>query len=711
MISTNPSYYENLSSGLPLPSDISNSHKSHHNSSNNGSIGSNLTAGSVTVSASTRASLALSSSSYSSFSSSPSRTSASSSSSQHSFSNSTNSANYSSPKNHSANLAPARPPFSRTKSSSSFSSTTSSASSINSSSTPLNQSYLQVPSTTGPPLSSSNSNSMWSTGTYVSSSSLPAPPGLTNFGNSTSVNTNNNINNNSSNSNNNNDNAYTRSRPTPINIAKANENVTASAPSPRAAIVAGLRSATDRRHQQRAAVQQQQQVAQLQVQQSMGFFGDYPQPPFSQGTSQPKRNSLNSPTLASFQTLSNMTTPVASGFVGANIGGLMAPNPNYGNFGLVSPSPIVDPNNMLANLSMSPPSSPIPMERYQHQQYQNQYQHQPQNSQDKIDVHYLAALQQKQQELLATSRLIAQQQQQIQAAMAQAAAYQGVGSGDFSFLTENGANSNSNSINNSPVQGYAGLSNSASSISRRGSPIPSLHQLSQTIHRQRSNSNLSNDGNNKNNISSISDSYLYDNGSPLLPPSLPNTFMYYDQNQQNQQWNSNPVTHGQMGESDGFGGLSMMSPPQAPFYHRSSTPSGTGKSRPSSPGLPSRPSSSASIRNIRSNNSSISSNGSFNEVLAGSKSYGDKANRRGSSSTNSNGAGSSFRKSYQQVTSTSDNNNSTPASIKKSHRQSRLIVGKIKHSRFEVPERQPYGGPAVEELEATPSLNFAAFAQ
>lgn len=111
----------------------------------------------------------------------------------------------------------------------------------------------------------------------------------------------------------------------------------------------------------------------------------------------------------------------------------MAPNPNYGNFGLVSPSPIVDPNNMLANLSMSPPSSPIPMERYQHQQYQNQYQHQPQNSQDKIDVHYLAALQQKQQELLATSRLIAQQQQQIQAAMAQAAAYQGVGSGDFSF--------------------------------------------------------------------------------------------------------------------------------------------------------------------------------------------------------------------------------------------------------------------------------------
>lgn len=53
------------------------------------------------------------------------------------------------------------------------------------------------------------------------------------------------------------------------------------------------------------------------------------------------------------------------------------------------------------------------------------------------------------------------------------------------------------------------------------------------------------------------------------------------------------------GESDGFGGLSMMSPPQAPFYHRSSTPSGTGKSRPSSPGLPSRPSSSASIRNIR----------------------------------------------------------------------------------------------------------------
>lgn len=103
----------------------------------------------------------------------------------------------------------------------------------------------------------------------------------------------------------------------------------------------------------------------------------------------------------------------------------------------------------------------------------------------------------------------------------------------FPASNESGLVSNNSSATSSPVQGYTGLSSPGYPASHRASPIPSLHQLTQsiqnTIQNGGSNSGSSTVNNSTNSISNMSSSYMYDSGSPLLPPSLSGTFMTQQQ--------------------------------------------------------------------------------------------------------------------------------------------------------------------------------------
>lgn len=178
-------------------------------------------------------------------------------------------------------------------------------------------------------------------------------------------------------------NSSARARPTPINIAKANEGVqystgNAGAPSPRAALVAGLRSATDRRYQEREKREMQAQAQKLLAQQQALLM-------------QVQQNLLLAPDdpnlLLQKQTL------------------LMQLHSFSQSQYLPAPSP------MAARLS--PPTSPIP-----YNTSNNNHNNSNPGGLPFGDPRLIASLQQQQQELMATSALIAQQQQRIQTALA-----------------------------------------------------------------------------------------------------------------------------------------------------------------------------------------------------------------------------------------------------------------------------------------------------
>lgn len=288
-------------------------------------------------------------------------------------------------------------------------------------------------------------------------------------------------------------------RPSPINVAKANESLLGSsssasaaamgAPSPRAAIVAGLRSATDRRYQQRAQQQQQQQQQQkqqhqqhqqqqqmaiLQAQQQIQIMQQqlsqlsfdpsqlhsaangpankvkypasatavtFPNVPFANNTYSPypqQQISLSSTNLASSPVTQNFSglgasisgnsfTPAAAGPTRSTNGNgnpAVTSSPYLNALAACSSPPpgvaagaFLDPPEFSISSHLSPPSSPAPILPQQHHLHHHQ-----QVGAERVDPRQLAVLHQKQQELLATSRLIAQQQQRIQVAMAQATA-------------------------------------------------------------------------------------------------------------------------------------------------------------------------------------------------------------------------------------------------------------------------------------------------
>ena len=191
-----------------------------------------------------------------------------------------------------------------------------------------------------------------------------------------------------------------RVRPAPINTAKANENSSysprnAPAPSPRAAIVASLRSATDRRHLQREQQMREQQLQQQQLLLQEQHLQQQKQLQFQQ---QQQQQSLLLQQQMRMQNLSlNQTqnaTPTSSFFsLESPIGPAFHLSPP------TSPLPGNSPT-FFSSSSTNGPFSPVT---------------------DRMDPRMLASLQQKHQELMATSALIAQQQQSIQNAMTLAA--------------------------------------------------------------------------------------------------------------------------------------------------------------------------------------------------------------------------------------------------------------------------------------------------
>lgn len=178
-----------------------------------------------------------------------------------------------------------------------------------------------------------------------------------------------------------------RGRPAPLNIEKANAQLgpeNAPEPSPRAAIVAGLRSATDRRHQQRdQQIREEYQQIQTQLQQQ------YMQ---QQNQSQLQIQQQQMLLLQQQMRLQALSFNEPNGTSASSNGGMKA-NPGAGAL-------------------MSPPSSPMivdPSSAYISQQLAG--------ISDRADPRLIATIQAKQQELLATSALIAHQQQRIQLAM------------------------------------------------------------------------------------------------------------------------------------------------------------------------------------------------------------------------------------------------------------------------------------------------------
>lgn len=162
-----------------------------------------------------------------------------------------------------------------------------------------------------------------------------------------------------------------RVRPAPINTGQANDSAsrtgsptTAGAPSPRAALVAGLRSATDRRHQKR----EQQREMQLQAQQQLLH----------------QQQNLLAQIEQQQMRLQSMTLNA-----GLHSGGTSTMTP--------------------PGFHLSPPTSPIPS-AYSNNGMNSQYM-----AQGGDDPRNIAALQQK---FLATSALITQQQQRLQNAIA-----------------------------------------------------------------------------------------------------------------------------------------------------------------------------------------------------------------------------------------------------------------------------------------------------
>ena len=172
-----------------------------------------------------------------------------------------------------------------------------------------------------------------------------------------------------------------RNRPPSMNFSKPSDDTQNPAseqpiPSPRAALVAGLRSATDRRHQQREQQQQQQQQV-LQQQQQLRLQNLSLYDAMNSGNT-----SVYSSSFANSQNYGSLKSPVASSF------------------------------------GLSPPTSPIPSDYSVESSLNNS----PLTAMsDRPDSRVLASLQQKHQELMATSAAIAQQQQRLAQAINQAA--------------------------------------------------------------------------------------------------------------------------------------------------------------------------------------------------------------------------------------------------------------------------------------------------
>ena len=191
-----------------------------------------------------------------------------------------------------------------------------------------------------------------------------------------------------------------KGRPAPINVVKANErfdsdtiethnNGEAPMPSPRAALVAGLRSATDRRHQQR-----DQQLREHQLQQQQLFLQQ-------QHLLQQKQLQLQQQQqqhmLLLQQQMRMHNLSLNDGF--SNV----IPNQNI--------APLKSPFGFEFNIS--PPTSPIPTDYSTETSLGDTFL----GTADRVDPRVMASMQQKHQELLVNSALIAQQQQRIQAVL------------------------------------------------------------------------------------------------------------------------------------------------------------------------------------------------------------------------------------------------------------------------------------------------------
>lgn len=528
-----------------------------------------------------------------------------------------------------------------------------------------------------------------------------------------------------------------RNRPAPINIAKANnEQVTASAASPRAAIVAGLRSATDRRYQQRAQ-QAQQQMLHQQLQNlsltnniSNGLTGSFYK---SSNGSNVSLNSLVGASLPTNNGSSTMaTTPTSNtqmSFGSPSTVTAMnsipqppsAPfqNSNYYSISR-SGSPVLFEPPYTSHVS--PPASPAPPDRY------------------------IAALQQKNQELMAATRMIAQQQQRIQAAMVQAA----------SGTTGIGSPSNGNGFGDS-YQSYQFPGSTSSPRSSKSQLAAIASQQQQYLQQQYGN----------NNLNASSGGMVYNNTAGdlgLLPPPLIHSPYY-----------APPENSANSGHSS-FSSISSLN--NLVYYDR-----------PSSPSIPVRPSSSASLRGNHSSVSSIGSAASASSFIPSSSltsnvnlqvpsaaqmsynssnSYNDKAtgspsfqrNHRKASSLSgsiaSNNAKTSYvnNNAYQQSPLNNSSGTYSPynkGGVPESHSSSSLHMpsapskpnfirssspshvsrnsnggsifipsglaigsGVISGSRakidnYDVPVRQPIGPPPIEELINNSSINFQAF--
>lgn len=185
-----------------------------------------------------------------------------------------------------------------------------------------------------------------------------------------------------------------RGRPAPINTAKANEtSITASAPSPRAALVAGLRSATDRRHQQREQQIRDQHLLQQQLLLQQQHLQQQKQLQLQQ---QQQQQILLQQQQLRMQNLS------------------LADSGGQGQ-GQGQGQPYLPPFQSALDAHtyhLSPPTSPIPSSS-SHSSTSSL----PFNYNERADPRVFAQLQQRHQDLLASTAFLAQQQQQYMAAL------------------------------------------------------------------------------------------------------------------------------------------------------------------------------------------------------------------------------------------------------------------------------------------------------
>lgn len=285
---------------------------------------------------------------------------------------------------------------------------------------------------------------------------------------------------------------------------------------------------------------------------------------------------------------------------------------------------------------MSPPGSPSPYAP----------QHQP-SVESRMDSRMYAALQAKQQELLATSLLISQQQQRLQQAMTNASyGYDGVDAmtGSMSHL---------------------GLKNVPSQYGPYGSPYASQQAY-----------------------------------SPVPPYGGQSPYSYHHQQQQQYQ----PPPQYPYSQS-----LFGSSPRQDWPYDLASPSPSASFLRPSSPSLPVRPRSSASGRG-NSMFFPTGDNGPASGLSGAGAASATGMSSASNSNTGSNGAPPAFKRGHRKASSLSSSVTADPSRGMSPLFQPRGTVqsgSRIGNGEYQLPIRQPIGPPPLDELKAHPAKNFA----